>query len=376
MPGLERIFDSLIQLSSKLIMAQTVRNNIFDSLNTFMKMAPNFDAATKMDIESFFDYCKEGMDTNSEKLLATLFLKALNKKINSENIGENIYLGKYEISQIQLFSILIEQFPFVKFSQQITNNAIAEAMTGSAEVTLMDIGIGQGTQVLNIIERAKNIAGLEKLHIVGIEPFGDALAMAEKNILALNENVPFDITFTAIHDGVENVDFSMFKQLAGKIIVNASLALHHIQSDAKRSEVIAKVKSLNPGAFMLIEPNVNHFETDFYSRFQNSYRHFSHIFQVIDRIENITISDKNALKLFFGREIEDIIGKEEKDRFEKHEPATHWINRLKMNGFSIKNDILKAPVTADCGVEINYHKEGFVGFTHEDETVAAIICAN
>lgn len=375
-PGLDIIFEALIQTSSKLIMVQTVRNGIFESLNNFMAMAPDFDAATKIDIESFFDYCKEGMDTDSEKLLATLFLKALNKKINSENIGENIYLGKYEISQIQLFNILIEQFPFVKFSQQITNNAIVEAMTGCAVVTLMDIGIGQGTQVMHIIERAKSVNGLEKLHVVGIEPFGDALQMAEKNILGMNGIAPFEITFTAIHDGVENVDFAVFKNLSGKIIVNASLALHHIQSDIKRLETIAKVKSLNPAAFMLIEPNVNHFETDFYSRFQNSYRHFSHIFQVIDRIENISNSDKNALKLFFGREIEDIIGKDEKDRFEKHEPATHWINRLKMNNFSIKSDVLKSPVTAGCGVNINYHQEGFVGFTHEDETVVAIICAN
>lgn len=373
---MDLIFESLIKAASKLIMVQTVQNDIYEPLKSFMAMAPNFNAATKIDIDSFFDYCKEGMDTDSEKLLATLFLKALNKKINSENIGENIYLGKYEISQIQLFNILIEQFPFVKFTQQITNNTIVEAMAGNTEVTLMDIGIGQGTQVMNIIGLAKSVVGLEKLHVVGIEPFGDALQMAEKNIMAMNESTPFEITFTAIHDGVENVDFAVFKNLPGKIIVNASLALHHIQSDAKRSEAIAKVKSLNPVAFFLIEPNVNHFETDFYSRFQNSYRHFSHIFQVIDRIENISNSDKNALKLFFGREIEDIIGKDEKDRFEKHEPATHWINRLKMNSFSVKSGVFKLPVMKSYGVEIEHHKEGFVGFTHGDETVVAIICAN
>lgn len=357
-------------------MVQIGHSDIYEPLSTFMKTAANFDSHTKNEIESFFAYCKEGMDTNSEKLLATIFLKALNKKINSENIGENIYLGKYEISQIQLFNILIEQFPFVKYSQQIANHSIVEAMQGSTEVTLMDIGIGQGTQVMNIIELSKKVVGLEKLHIIGIEPFGDALQLAEKNILELSKNAPFEITFTAIHDGVENVDFATIGNLQGKIIVNASLALHHIQSDQMRLDAIAKVKALNPNAFVLIEPNVNHFETDFYTRFQSSYKHFYHIFQVIDRIENISNSDKNALKLFFGREIEDIIGKDEKDRFEKHEPATHWINRLKMNGFAIKNDFLKSPVMAGCGVEISYHKEGFVGFTHEDETVVAIIYAN
>ncbi|MEZ4960714.1 MAG: GRAS family protein [Saprospiraceae bacterium] len=357
-------------------MSQTTQCDIHQSLSDFMKMAPNFDGQTRQEIESFFAWCMEGMDTDSEKLLATLFIKALNKKINSESIGENIYLGKYEISQIQLFDILIDKFPFVKYSQHITNSAIVEEMRGSREVTIMDIGIGLGTQVLNIIEKAKSLDGLEKLHVVGIEPFGDALAKAETTILGSNGKVPFEITFTGIHDSVEKVDFSTIPMLGGKFIVNASLALHHIQTEQQRREIIAKIKSLNPSAFVLIEPNVNHYETDFYRRFKNCYNHFYSIFQVIDRIENISNNDKNALKLFFGREIEDIIGKEDKDRFEKHEPATHWIGRLKESNFSIKNDFLQSPVEAGCGVEIAYHKEGFLGFTHGEETVLAVIYAN
>ncbi|MCB0842195.1 MAG: hypothetical protein KDE26_02900 [Bacteroidetes bacterium] len=357
-------------------MNQVTQANIYETLENMMKSASFSHGQTKKEIESFFAYCKEGMETDSEKLLATIFIKALNKKINSEFIGENIYLGKYEISQIQLFNILIEKFPFVKFSQKIVNAAIIEEMKGSEEVTLMDIGIGQGTQILNVIELAKQLPELRKLHVVGIEPFGDALKKAEEDILGLNGNVSFQIEFTAIHDSVENLDFSFTKNLPGKIIVNASLALHHIQSAQLRLETIAKIKQMNPAAFMLIEPNVNHYETDFYQRFQNCYPHFYHIFQVIDQIEDISNSDKNALKLFFGREIEDIIGKEEKDRFEKHEPATHWIARLKENHFSINTDFLRSPIEAGCGVNIGYHPEGFLGFTHEDETVLAIIYAN
>lgn len=357
-------------------MSLTTQCSTYETLNDFMKTAPHFDGQSKQEIESFFADCMEGMDTDSEKLLATLFIKALNKKINSESIGENIYLGKYEISQIQLFDILIDKFPFVKFSQHITNTAIVEDLKDCREATIMDIGIGLGTQVLNMIEKAKSLDSLEKLHVVGIEPFGDALAKAEASILGCNGKVPFEITFTGIHNSVENVDFSSIPVSGEKFVVNASLALHHIQSGQQRREIIAKVKSLNPRAFVLIEPNVNHYETDFYRRFQNCYKHFHSIFQVIDRIENISNNDKNALKLFFGREIEDVIGKEEKDRFEKHEPATHWIERLKESNFSIKNDFLKSPVEAGCGVEIAYHKEGFLGFTHGDETVLAVIYAN
>ena len=95
----------------------------------------------------------------------------------------------------------------------------------------------------------------------------------------------------------------------------------------------------------------------------------------IDQID-IEQKDKNALKLFFGREIEDIIGKDEKDRYEKHEPATHWIEKLTEQQFSIKNECLVSPVSSAGSVKIQHHQEGFLGFTFDKETVLAVIYAN
>jgi hypothetical protein len=358
-------------------MNAAVTPNIYGTLTRFMKLSPaDFSAEKKHEIESFFAHCMEDMDNDSQKLLATLLIKALNKRINSESIGENIYLGKYETSQIQLFNILIEKFPFVKYSQQITNSAIVRAMEGHEEATIVDIGIGQGTQMVNIIEMAKELPGLKKLHFVGIEPFGEALARAEETILSYNGRVPFNVGFTGIHDAAENVDFANAGYLPGIVIVNASLALHHIQSAEQRDATIARIRQLNPDAFILIEPNVNHYEPEFHTRFDNCYNHFHALFQVIDRLENVSANDKNALKLFFGREIEDIIGKEEKDRYEKHELASHWIGRLVKNRFTIKTDFLPDPIDPGCGVEIKFHPEGFLGFTFEEETALAVIMAN
>jgi hypothetical protein len=106
----------------------------------------------------------------------------------------------------------------------------------------------------------------------------------------------------------------------------------------------------------------------------NCYNHYYNIFKVIDRLE-ISTKDKTGLKLFFGREIEDVIGNEEKDRYEKHELATTWISRLKNCGFQLNNTILKSPVASEAGVDIAYHPEGFLGFTNETETVLAVMFA-
>ena len=325
-------------------------------------------------LQLLFDFCDRRQETASQQLMATLMRNATHQRFQTGVVHEHIYLKNDEVPQIQLFNILIEKFPFVKYSQYITNQAMIETIGDSEEVTLIDIGIGQGAQMLHVIESAKKLSTLKKLHIIGIEPFAEALHMAETNIRACAETVPFGIEFTGVHGFAEEIDFSGFKPVSGILIVNASLALHHIQSSQKRNQVITAIKQLDPEAFILIEPNVDHYEKDFAIRFMNCYHHYYNIFQVIDRLD-ITDKDKNALKLFFGREIADVIGKEEKDRHEKHEKATSWIARLKNSGFILNNTILRSPVTSEAGVDIRSHKEGFLGFTHETETVLAVMYA-
>ncbi|MFO8234850.1 MAG: GRAS family protein [Bacteroidales bacterium] len=118
------------------------------------------------------------------------------------------------------------------------------------------------------------------------------------------------------------------------LFINASLELHHIQSPSQRDVFIAEMAKLKSAAFLLTEPNVNNLEPNLYKRFQNSYEHFSHVFQVIDEL-NIKRQEKNALKLCFGREIEDIIGKQNRERFECHDTANNWIRCLQNAGFKI-----------------------------------------
>ncbi len=350
--------------------------DLFQSLKNLVTACENdYSDRTKEQMELLYQYCREGMDMDSQKMLGTLFLNAIKKRHSPEAAAEHIYLKEYEVPQIQLFNILIDRFPFVKISQQIANQAIIEAMKPFNEVTLVDIGIGQGTQVLNILARHREFSHLEKLVVVGIEPYTDALLQAEERINALKKDLPFELEFIFVNGFAEEVNFNTIPGITKNLIVNASLALHHIQSQQQRSEIIQKIKQMNPAAFILIEPNVDHFEPVLSRRFENCYHHFYSIFRVIDRIE-ASQQEKNALKIFFGREIDDIIGKREDDRFEKHEPALGWIKKLRQNNFTIRQNLLPATVDCDSGVRIARHNDGFIGFTYDKETVLSIIYAN
>ena len=280
----------------------------------------------------------------------------------------------YEVSQIQLFDILIDKLPYVKYSQSIVNHEVVKLLSHQKEATLLDVGIGIGTQVCNILTNATHLDNLEKLVIVGIEPSPEALAKAVAAIMAMKPQLPFAIELKPIVGFAEHIDLRMIDYGTPNIIVNASLALHHIQTSTLRNNVIAQLREINPLAFFLIEPNVNHFEPDFLQRIENAFNHFYSLFRTIDGLD-INPNEKSSLKQFFGREIEDILGKPEESRFEKHEPAQHWLNRLHACGYDIKTHLLNAPVSFEAGVVIRQHPEGFLGFTFDSETVLSIIYA-
>lgn len=353
----------------------TVQSKLNSLLHKVMLQASNgtYTKQLELDIDTVLFLSLTHAEQNSDALLTHLIVKALKKKLLLEEDFSNLYLSNFEIPQIQLFNILIEKFPFVKYSQQIINQAILQIIAQHTEVTVVDIGIGQGTQILNIIEQCKKIDTLKKLTMIGIEPFADALNIAQQRISAIQPELSFVLEFIPVNNFAESVDFTTLQIDNANVIVNASLALHHIQSDAERTQTLVNIKQLRPKAIFLTEPNVDHFEENLYKRFVNCFNHYGSLFQVIDLLD-VTSNEKQALKLFFGREIEDVIGKENNARFEKHEPATTWLSRLRNSNFTVTNSLVEPAITP-YGVKIKKHDEGFLGFTYKNETILSLICA-
>lgn len=363
-------------------MKTLVQPDIFQSLRKLVSMKENqFDANVLEDMQSLFAFCNEGMDSDSKKMLGVIILNALNKRINSRIKEEHIYLKQYDIPQIQLFNLLIEKFPFVKLSQQIVNATILKELKKHEEVTLIDIGAGQGVQLMHILEQAAEnakkeaVQTLKKLVVVAIEPFEDALIQCNERVALFKSKAPFEVEIISIHDFAENIDFKNIPGITKHVVVNASLALHHIPSQVARFRTFDNVRAINPAAFILIEPDVDHFEPSLQRRFENCFRHFHSVFCEVDQLD-ATQDEKNALKLFFGREIEDIIGKKDEDRFERHERGKEWANKLRLSNFQLSTSKLDVSVGASANVNIVKHAEGFIGLTYGSEPGLSIICAN
>lgn len=327
-------------------------------------------------LNDMLNACSAGKETDSEKMLGYLMAGNLLSRFSGTGITENLYDTADGVSQIRLFDILIHQFPFVKYSQEMTNKAIVNVLKQHEEACIIDIGIGLGTQMVHVLEKAAELPNLRKLTIIGIEPFANALRKAGDRINAYKSQVGFELKFVPVAEYIEYTDFKKLHIDGAACIVNASLALHHIKTDADRSRVIADIKSLQPAAFLLIEPNVNHFTNDLAARVVNSYEHFIALFHVIDRLD-ASDDDKNGLKLFFGRELEDILSKaNDEERFEKHEPVSAWLHRLKKAGFVTATSPLITSATEVLGVKVQPFEKGYVGFTEKSETALSVIFAS
>ena len=85
---------------------------------------------------------------------------------------------------------------------------------------------------------------------------------------------------------------------------------------------------------------------------------------------------KVHLSFFLEEKLKTYWEKTETDRFEKHEPAGDWIERLISTGYTLSSEQLSIPVQSEAGVNIRYSDPGFVGFSFENETILSVIYAS
>ena len=297
--------------------------------------------ADKAELEAIYQHCLSAID-DPEAMFGYVLTKAMRKHVSGGQSEEHLYTKKFEIPQIRLFELLIQQLPLATLTQNCANALLVEELKHQTNPVLMDIGIGTGMQVVNVLQLLAGQADTQIKHltIVGIEPFADALQTAEKSFSSIK--LPFQITFRPHVAFIEKMMLAEIRALLpsayDSLTVNASFALHHIQRAAHREAVFRHIHDLVPKAFVLSEPVSDHFEPHYATRFQNAVKHYGLVFEVIDSLD-ITLQEKAALKLFFSREIDDVLGHEEDVRVEKQYATHQWLALFKSTGFTLEKPL-------------------------------------
>lgn len=342
----------------------------------------------------------EGQDEHARRYLDTLlpqlqlpadlsqhiFATALAQRLDHCAARDNLYLQALELPQIELFNLLARHFPLVGLAGRIGNALLAGYIAGRESVTVLDLGIGSGQQELALLERLHSRGALpRRLTIIAIEPGADSLHTAERSLSTKAQALGLSFEFIGCAAVAEALTADQWKDIAQRVrasgsdlLVNAAFAAHHIQSTgqgpgAARDAVLRQVRELNPRAIVLLEPDSDHFSPDFGTRFAACWQHFGAIFGLVDRLP-ITPAERDAIKLFFSREIEDILANAEDRRSERHETTEAWIDRLQRAGFE-PLDTLPFELPASAGTVALHSIDGSARLAVDGVRVASVICA-
>ncbi len=313
-----------------------------------------------------------------------VFGAALAQRLDGRTATQaNLYLRRYDRTQIELFNLLGRALPFVGLATTVCNQAIAQACRGMRSAVLIDVGIGTGRQLLQLLPTLA-AQGLRELTVIGIEPAEVALQMAHAQLQQAGRELGLAMRMLPVLGSVETLEEGAWALIRAACagaspIVNASFALHHIDDDDQgrdqRQCVLQRLHELDPALLVLAEPDVDHLEKALYPRFRNCFAHFSAVFDTLDHLD-LAQADRDALKVgFFGREIADILGQAEERRSERHESASQWLRRLADAGFDVAIDETAAAAgTAQGPVQLRrraYH----CSLEASGEPVVALFCA-
>jgi CBS domain-containing protein len=321
-------------------------------------------------------------DDDDAALTTRIFASALARRIGHQLPATNLYLRNLDVSQISLFNLLATQLPPVRLAGGLANEMVAGFIASRDEVALFDVGIGTAQQEVALLrELARRDRLPRRLHVIALEPSRSSLAEAERNLTAVGRELDIELVVTPLCGLAEELDAATWDDLRALVrggVVNAAFALHHVQTTgagpaAAREAVFRRLRSLEPAAVVLAEPNGDHLQPDFLTRARNCLWHFGTLFRLIDRLP-ADRQERAAMKLFFAREVDDIIANDESTRAERHEWTDTWLGRLEAAAFTPVADLPFAPLPSDAGFDAT-PSDGHVALRVDGETLVSIIGA-
>jgi len=319
--------------------------------------------------------------TRNDALMGHLVAEALMSRLDRSLVAsKNIYIADFDIPQIDLFYEMATAYPHIYLSHHIANMALADEMAGIEAVSLLEIGIGKGTQVEQLFELlARHPHRItRRVQVIAVDPDRSNLDDASIRVRTLAKRLPFGVEFEKRHGFIEQMPIDPIRTLLGRtdgeLVINSAYTLHHIlpsKADPMvRTTVLRKLAALSPRLLTLIEPDSDHHEEDLTRRFHNCWTHFMAVFELVDEAPLEPAVRFSIKEKFFGREIRDMFGVSDAFRCERHERTEQWAERLARAGFGEA----RAPSVIDAPERCEVRpQDGVVRLGHRARNLISVI---
>jgi hypothetical protein len=361
-----------------LTIAETIYPDRYQSLLRIVTNIENLNPETSLQELKRAYQALESTSNEAEIIHTRFFLDALSKKLHGQGTGdENLYLLPDQGQQIRMFNLMAQKFPVVKNAQEKVNSVFFNRAQHEEHLLIFDVGLGTGQQVCNLLKHScQQETRWKRVTVLGIEPSVESLQTAEARLHSTLDELGLQKDFLFLNKTVEQLlpqDWEAFQakvsQTQARLLLNASFSLHHIKPPTTRTDIFKKLKAFNPEVFMIIEPYADFIAASLGERFNNAWHHYGLTFLGIDKIE-ASLEEKSSIKrIFFGREIQDVLAAASPT--EQFETAEMWIERLKAAGFKIV-DMLCHRHVVGLGIEES-PRDGYTAFTVSEQPIVAVI---
>lgn len=319
--------------------------------------------------------------TSNEDLLTHLIAAGMLQRLYGDAMTtNNMYELPFELPQTTMFYAMAEAIPLVRVGHQTANWYLSQSLADVQYATLLDIGIGQGIQLQMLLESLKHqYSKLRSLRIIGIDVVQANLDKSEHMLTKMVEHLPFEVTYMKLLNHIENLtpavwaDIQSFVQ--GRLLINAAFSFHHTRYPPGhhwyRTVLLQKLAMLKPAVVTLVEPSSNHDTNNLLERLRHAWQHYGAVFDLIDE-SLVSAQHRLSIKAnFFGRELNDIFGVDDRFRCERHETYEAWVTRLTGAGLQPLRD-MAPPIELPSYYNHNT-TSGLTCLNYGDTTIVAVM---
>lgn len=312
--------------------------------------------------------------------LAYLLSAGLARRLAGPEPDTNLYRQTFDVSHLDIYSLLRAKDPLFLSAYPIANEQLIHLMRGHDQVTLLDFGTGDGSQLVELVEELARRQKLpERLHVIAVDLAAAHLRTAETRLLVAARQAGCKLGFHAITrliEELEEADWDFVAESPGALVVNATFTMHHIRHTQSRPDardtLFSRLYALKPVGMVLCEPCADFNLPGFRERLRHAARFFGAMFCHLDELD-VSTEERRLLKFaFWGREMLDILGNCEVGRCERFETPQSWLARLRKAGFVPSTDLESMRALAHPSLRTTAN-EGFVGLGTGYEALLAVV---
>ncbi|XP_052177384.1 scarecrow-like protein 18 [Diospyros lotus] len=281
---------------------------------------------------------------------------------SSANVGG---LGSEEALLQSSYLTLNQVTPFIRFSHLTANQAILEAIEGHPAIHILDFDIMQGVQWPPLMQAIAERYPLPSLRITGTGQDVDMLRRTGDRLTKFAHSLGLRFQFhpLLLHPNQDPIAAASTVLLLPDetLAINCVLYLHRHLKDRDRLRLfLHRIKAMSPRVLTVAEREANHNHPIFLQRFVEALDHYAAVFDSLEA--TLPPSSRERLvveRVWFGREIADIVAEQGDSRRERHERFRSWEMMLRSSGFS---NVALSPFAlsqAKLLLRLHYPSEGY-----------------